>query len=243
MRCVTCGETMRLLQNVPDDTMFVSGYEHHILECLGCGEIERRLVFRHARAPRTKAPATSPSHEPDEVELAGAHAPDMGIIEPTASSFTPRPGLPAERQQQPAGWQHRIDNVRARLDDLRKRAELANQETRAAQQDQEERKRFTLFWDALAAHPASQPNQPITVRLAPLPKSLSLVPAPSLDIDADAASSSVAAPDFAKEHKPFPIPYPAAEPSPPRCAQAPAGSASSGSVLAQALSLVRQVLS
>jgi hypothetical protein len=149
MRCVTCGETMRLVQALPDDNMFVSGYEHHILECLGCGETERRLVFRHAGEPWTKAPATASTHGHDEVQVPGADAPDMSVVEPRASSLTHPPRLSREPQQPPGSWQCRIENVRARLDDLRKRAELANQEARAAQQDQEERKRFTLFWEEL----------------------------------------------------------------------------------------------
>ena len=51
MRCIGCGEEMRLVQAVADHTMMVPGYEHHTLECLGCHEVERRLVFTKAVAP------------------------------------------------------------------------------------------------------------------------------------------------------------------------------------------------
>ena len=49
MRCVTCGEEMRLVQIVEDKTKMVAGYEQHMLECSGCGEAEHRLVFNKDR--------------------------------------------------------------------------------------------------------------------------------------------------------------------------------------------------
>jgi hypothetical protein len=54
MRCVTCGTEMHLVQVVEDDTKMVTGYEHHTLECSGCCEIERRLVFNQSRKSRTR---------------------------------------------------------------------------------------------------------------------------------------------------------------------------------------------
>jgi hypothetical protein len=45
MRCMLCGEEMRLVQSVPDETMLVPGFEHHILSCPCCHDEERRLVF------------------------------------------------------------------------------------------------------------------------------------------------------------------------------------------------------
>ena len=42
---------MRLMQAVPDNTMMVSGYEHHTLQCTGCDEVERRLVFTREKRP------------------------------------------------------------------------------------------------------------------------------------------------------------------------------------------------
>src|SRR5208337_719188 len=45
MRCMVCGGEMRLVQTVPDETMIVPGFEHHILNCPCCHDEERRLVF------------------------------------------------------------------------------------------------------------------------------------------------------------------------------------------------------
>ena len=49
MRCVMCGAGMHLVEITRDDTMMVSGYEHHTLKCAECGELERRVVFSRAR--------------------------------------------------------------------------------------------------------------------------------------------------------------------------------------------------
>ena len=48
--CLACGEEMALIEAVPDDTMMVAGYEHHMLQCSACGDSERRLVFRSRRS-------------------------------------------------------------------------------------------------------------------------------------------------------------------------------------------------
>jgi hypothetical protein len=45
MRCVSCGEVMRLLQVSEDTTHNVSGYEQHTFECPGCREVEHRSLF------------------------------------------------------------------------------------------------------------------------------------------------------------------------------------------------------
>jgi hypothetical protein len=49
-RCFACGEEMALVEAVPDDTMMVAGYEQQILQCAGCGESERRLIFKSRRS-------------------------------------------------------------------------------------------------------------------------------------------------------------------------------------------------
>jgi hypothetical protein len=45
MRCLMCAAEMYVTQVVQAGTMPVPGFEHHTLECLECGDIERRLVF------------------------------------------------------------------------------------------------------------------------------------------------------------------------------------------------------
>src|SRR6516162_11646829 len=57
MRCLICAAEMYVTQVVQDDTMPVPGFEHHTLECLECGNIERRLVFT-----REKTQPVSPSY-------------------------------------------------------------------------------------------------------------------------------------------------------------------------------------
>jgi hypothetical protein len=52
-----CAAEMYVTQVVQDDTMPVPGFEHHTLECLECGDIERRLVFT-----REKTQPISPSY-------------------------------------------------------------------------------------------------------------------------------------------------------------------------------------
>src|SRR6516225_9525675 len=61
MRCMVCGEEMRLVQTVPDEAMLVPGFEHHILRCPSCHDEERRLVFIDQHAP------LSPPAETDEI--------------------------------------------------------------------------------------------------------------------------------------------------------------------------------
>ena len=49
MRCVSCGEEMRLVQVSDDETKMDLGYEQHIFECSGCREVEHRPVFTEGR--------------------------------------------------------------------------------------------------------------------------------------------------------------------------------------------------
>ena len=49
MRCVSCGEEMRLVRVAEDKTKMVTGYKQHTFECSGCREVEQRLVFNTGR--------------------------------------------------------------------------------------------------------------------------------------------------------------------------------------------------
>ena len=50
MRCMACGGGMILVNVAQDDTMGISGFEHHTFTCSECQDIERRLVFtKHGR--------------------------------------------------------------------------------------------------------------------------------------------------------------------------------------------------
>jgi hypothetical protein len=76
MRCMACGAEMVLMNVVQDDTMAVSGFEHHTFMCSGCGDVEQRLVFAkpgepsssHAASPVLAKPAEPlPSDAPPPV--------------------------------------------------------------------------------------------------------------------------------------------------------------------------------
>jgi hypothetical protein len=49
MRCPGCGAEMHLIEVAPDKTKMVPGYEQHTLECSGCHDHVRQLVFTPAR--------------------------------------------------------------------------------------------------------------------------------------------------------------------------------------------------
>ncbi len=68
MRCIDCGAEMRMLQVARDDTMMVSGYEHHTLECAGCHKVERRLVFSRAKRSPTGRNVQI-GRDPDEADI------------------------------------------------------------------------------------------------------------------------------------------------------------------------------
>ena len=61
-----CGAEMRLVKVEQDDSMMVTGYEHHTFECSSCQEVERRLIFTqeptpHPGKPLPVAPVLSPA--------------------------------------------------------------------------------------------------------------------------------------------------------------------------------------
>jgi len=45
MRCLVCGAEMFLTNVVPDNTMEVTGFEHHTFTCSECQDVEERLIF------------------------------------------------------------------------------------------------------------------------------------------------------------------------------------------------------
>jgi hypothetical protein len=68
MRCMVCGEEMRVVQTVPDETMPVPGFAHNILSCPCCHDEERRLVF--IREPAPLSPPIDPPSETHELNQA-----------------------------------------------------------------------------------------------------------------------------------------------------------------------------
>jgi hypothetical protein len=70
MRCMVCGEEKVLTEAMPAEDMAVPGFEYQILECPGCNDTERRLLFTGRMtvfARRQTETAASPSH-PHQLE-------------------------------------------------------------------------------------------------------------------------------------------------------------------------------
>jgi hypothetical protein len=150
MRCITCGERMRLVERVPDDTMFVSGYEHHTSECHGCGETERRLVFRRSNEPSQEEMRTPDCDEaPSAAPLVPAEPQLDGLALRVVVQGEPQRLARFQRLSEPQRPVPKTDSLRARLDNLRQRAELSDKKTRATKREEEERRRFVDFWDNL----------------------------------------------------------------------------------------------
>jgi hypothetical protein len=51
MRCLLCNAEMTLMNVVHDDTILVTGFEHHTFICSSCHDVEQRLVFVRAEEP------------------------------------------------------------------------------------------------------------------------------------------------------------------------------------------------
>ena len=90
MRCMVCSEEMRLVQTVPDETMIVTGFEHHTFNCPSCHDEERRLVFVRQSKPLSPPIQT----EGMDQDLVDATLQLLG--EPAAAD-----GAPQESEQRP----------------------------------------------------------------------------------------------------------------------------------------------
>jgi len=85
---------MRLVQVARDETMMVSGYEHHAMQCPACGEVERRMVFNSGEPSRAAEPAA-----PAAVAAPAAAPPAEPVSRPTAPPAATAP--PVERASPP----------------------------------------------------------------------------------------------------------------------------------------------
>jgi hypothetical protein len=67
MRCMACGNNMRLVRVVLDHAMAVPGFKTQTLKCSGCGDSEQRLVFDRPSKfePFHEAPPVAIEHEAD----------------------------------------------------------------------------------------------------------------------------------------------------------------------------------
>jgi hypothetical protein len=75
MRCMVCGEEKVLAEAMPAEDMAVPGFEYQTLECPGCDDTERRLLFTGRvtgfarRATETGAPSSQPHQTEQDVEV------------------------------------------------------------------------------------------------------------------------------------------------------------------------------
>jgi hypothetical protein len=162
MRCMACGEEMRVVQVVPDATMPVPGYEHHTLECPACHEVERRLIFIREMEPVPFEPRTLPplAREDEVTASAGAAA------NPSVKT-----------------WARALDRLRVQQTSLQERKALA----KASQAADE----FRRDWDDIVRtrRPAPSPMSG-PVKITTVAK-IAKTPAPRSDAvtDADGARS------------------------------------------------------
>jgi hypothetical protein len=118
MRCMACGEIMRLTQAVADQSMAVPGFEQHLFRCPGCNDTEQRLVFVHPddAAPRRIEPigeADLPgvTLQPTAQSNPGEHdAPPVAPAAAAASQPEPKP----DPKRPPTPWQQSVEKHRSR---------------------------------------------------------------------------------------------------------------------------------
>jgi hypothetical protein len=113
MRCMACGEIMRLVQAVADASMAVPGFEQHLFRCPGCNDTEQRLVFVHPddAAPRRVEPI-------GEADLPGVTLQPAAQSNPGEHDAPPVAPQPAASQpdskRPPSAWQQSVEKHRAR---------------------------------------------------------------------------------------------------------------------------------
>ena len=86
---------MLLMKVVEDDTMAVSGFEHHTFMCSGCGDVEGRLIFNREQATPAgsvtihAAPPLLPVLPATTVQTSPA---TPGLLERMAAKLRGKPG-------------------------------------------------------------------------------------------------------------------------------------------------------
>jgi hypothetical protein len=129
MRCIGCGEEMRLARAVPDHTMMVAGYEHQTLECPACNAVERRLVFARPIGPLAVEP--------------------MGL--PTDAPSTTAAPEQSERSDLPRTWTRALERLRSQQSSLKERAAAAASTAEAVRQ-------FYEGWDGFMPRRRATPS-------------------------------------------------------------------------------------
>jgi hypothetical protein len=144
---MACGEEMRLVQAVADQTMAVPGFEQHLFRCPGCHDTERRLVFIH---PDDPAPRVQPISEADlaAVSLQPEPASPGEHDAPPVAQATPdeaAQATPAEPAEPPAPSRARLRLERK----LASKGDPADAEQRPSAAWQQSVERHRTRWSAL----------------------------------------------------------------------------------------------
>lgn len=138
MRCMACGEEMRLVQAVPAEAMTVAGFEHHLFKCRGCNDTEQRLVFirpggealrptKNQEAQRdlpsvTLQPDAEVASEESDAPQLASNTPSPGTVpvvpETSATSVAPAPQTRSDPKAPTSASHRSVETHRERLSAL-----------------------------------------------------------------------------------------------------------------------------
>jgi hypothetical protein len=79
MQCLICGEPMRVVMVEPHDVIQVSGFELRTYQCVGCGDVEKRMSFGRP-LPQDVVPLVPQTVEMTRTrETTKGHTPSSGM--------------------------------------------------------------------------------------------------------------------------------------------------------------------
>ena len=134
MRCMGCGGDMVVTATASDDAALPAGFTHETLQCLACGDTERRLAFNPALIKTNASTSACLSSPPQETASSSPQAPSPAS-DASALSLPPEIGASA-----PA-WIRAVEKLRSRQADIR---------VRTPKQKPDWHARFNEAWEKLA---------------------------------------------------------------------------------------------
>jgi hypothetical protein len=148
MLCLACGAEMRLVQVTEDNTMLVSGYEHHTWQCSSCAIIERRMTFTREKTLIQVLPVEPTQTVP--VELA-----KMVPVE-TTQVLSPKPTqtVPVEPSPEPPASMLQTNACVTAFDEKLRNLKTRAKALRDAVGEVERRAQFNRVWDNLRSVPS-----------------------------------------------------------------------------------------
>jgi hypothetical protein len=84
MQCFVCGEAMRVVMAEPHGTIDMPGFELRTFQCVGCGDVEKRMCFESTRSERTVALVPEPDATPAATPVVSAQPAPEPIVVPLA---------------------------------------------------------------------------------------------------------------------------------------------------------------